>query len=235
MFELAFAAYLVFLLPARQLWKSLRPKKPNAAEARTARYRRSIRWIASLLLIMVAVMVLSDRSAVDIGLDLPISRYGQWGLLFCALLFTIPFGWTWVLERAGKGEEKNDAYLAKIRDNEMIPRAPRELALFMVLSLLLGFGWELLYRGFLMLVLPPVTGTVGAVILTSLAYGIGHGFQGWGQIIGSIVSAFLFTLAYVLTGSLWWLMVLHAALPLFMGISGYRALKAAGELAPKAA
>jgi hypothetical protein len=52
---------------------------------------------------------------------------------------------------------------------------------------------------------------------------VGHGYQGVGKMAASIVSALLFTLAYVLTGSLWWLMLLHVLLPLYMGLSGYRA------------
>jgi hypothetical protein len=34
------------------------------------------------------------------------------------------------------------------------------------------------------------------------------------QLIASILSAFVFTVAYALTQSLWWLMVIHAGLPL---------------------
>jgi membrane protease YdiL (CAAX protease family) len=84
---------------------------------------------------------------------------------------------------------------------------------------------QLLYRGFLMLVLTP-----GAVILAALAYGAGHGYKSRGQFAGSIVSAFLFTIGYVLTGSLWWLMLLHMGLPLFGLISSSRARKAAQRL-----
>ncbi|UUZ47953.1 CPBP family intramembrane metalloprotease [Massilia sp. B-10] len=95
------------------------------------------------------------------------------------------------------------------------------------MSLFIGVGWELLYRGFLMLVLPGVLGTVGAILATSIAYGVSHGYKNRGQFVGSIISAFLFTMGYVLSHSLWWLIVLHLLAPVYMGIMGYRVLKAA--------
>lgn len=62
----------------------------------------------------------------------------------------------------------------------------------------IGIGWELLYRGFLLLALAPWLGTWGAVVLAAVAYGAAQGYKSPGQ----------------LTGSLWWLMLLHVAMPL---------------------
>lgn len=229
MIELAFAVYLVLILPARQLYKSLRPRKDAPPEPRLDAYARTSRWLGLLLLALVAVLVMSDRSAADIGLDMPVSVAGRWGLAFCAVLACLPFVWTWVserrAERRGADKTRDDAALRTIEEDRLVPTTPAELRAFILMSLLIGFGWELLYRGFLMLVLPPFTGTACAVVLASLAYGIGHGYQSPGQLAGSVLSAFVFTLSYVATGSLWWLMVLHAGLPLFVGLSGYKLLR----------
>lgn len=241
MIELVFAVYLVLILPARQLYKSLKPRKDAPPEPRVDAYARTSRWLGLLLLALVAVLVMSDRSAADIGLDMPVSVAGRWGLVFCAVLACLPFVWTWMSEQRAKrraersaersaelpdaDKTRDDAALRTIEKDRLVPTTPAELRAFILMSLLIGFGWELLYRGFLMLVLPPFTGTAGAVILASLAYGIGHGYQSPGQLAGSVLSAFVFTLSYVATGSLWWLMVLHAGLPLFIGLSGYNLLR----------
>lgn len=74
-------------------------------------------------------------------------------------------------------------------------------------------GWEILYRGFILL-LTPNTGLPIAITISALAYGIAHGYRSPKQLIASIVSAFAFTIAYALTHSLWWLIVIHAGLPL---------------------
>lgn len=223
MFEYAFAAYLLFVLPAQQVWKSLQPKKEIPNALRSTRYLKSIKWISLLLIVFLLVMVLADRRAVDVGLDIPVSLYGQWGFAFVAALMFAGAVWDWIAKRSGKSKANQDEFRALIEGDDFIPRTRADLALFVVLSLLLGIGWELLYRGFLMLVLTPALGTAGAAILAAVAYGVGHGYHGMGKMAASIVSAMLFTLGYVLTGSLWWLMLLHVLLPLHMGLSGYRA------------
>jgi len=75
-------------------------------------------------------------------------------------------------------------------------------------------GWEVLYRGFLLLVLTPVIGLPLAIAASALAYGIGHGYENPKQLIGSIISAFFFTIAYAWTQSLWWLILVHVFIPL---------------------
>jgi membrane protease YdiL (CAAX protease family) len=98
---------------------------------------------------------------------------------------------------------------------------------------LVSLGWELLYRGFLLMLLTPVTGAATAIILAALAYGIGHGYEKPSQLIGSIVSAFLFTLAFYYTQSLWWLILLHIGLPLFGAINVVKACRSGEAAVPK--
>ena len=47
-----------------------------------------------------------------------------------------------------------------------------------------------------------LAGIAGAVILSSLAYGLAHGYQGPKQLAASIASAFVFTIGFALTQSL---------------------------------
>ena len=61
-----------------------------------------------------------------------------------------------------------------------------------------------------------MTGLPLAVALAAIAYGAGHGYKNAKQFAGSIAAAFAFTIGYALTGSLWWLIVLHAAAPVSM-------------------
>ena len=48
------------------------------------------------------------------------------------------------------------------------------------------------------------------------AYGAAHGYKNPRQFAGSIAASFAFAIGYALTGSLWWLIVLHAAAPVTM-------------------
>ncbi len=232
MLSLALAFYLLVVLPAQRLWKS-RHKGEAGGRSRLRRYVKSIIAITAPLGALLAFAWLSGLSAGSLGLDMPVSLPGQWGLVFAVLLLAgLGIGsrmWENKLD-----DKKRAEYLARIRSNETMPRTRAELQIFILLTLFLGIGWELLYRGFLLLALSPMAGTIAVVILFALAYGLAHGYQNPKQLAGSIISAFAFTIGFALTGSLWWLMLVHVGLPLFGAISCYRAFNlevAAGKAA----
>lgn len=227
--ELIFAAYLVLYVPVRQIWKSLGAKKPVAAALKAERYWRSVRWAGALLLALAGVTAYAGRSLADLGLDFPVSAAGQWGLAAMGVLILAGGVVVFMVEKTLNAETFAE-FTAKTGDNDLMPRAGTDVLPFVVMMVALGAAWELLYRGFLMLVLAPLTGTAGAVLLAAVAYGAAHGYSSRGQFIGSIVCAFLFTIAYVLTGSLWWLMVLHIGVPLFGLVSTRRTMSAARRL-----
>lgn len=221
MLELAFAAYLVFILPGQSLYKSLQPKPAPDPARKARRMARFIAHVAVLLAALAALMVLNARTPAQIGLDWPLQPAGQWGLVASGVLIVGLWVGQLVWERRTAPEKLAD-FRAKMREADMAPENGAQLRRTAGTMVFVSVAWELLYRGFLMLVLPPVTGTAGAVVLAAVSYGVAHGYQSRGQFIGSIVSAFLFTLAYVATDSLWWLMVVHASLPLFGVLSAYR-------------
>jgi membrane protease YdiL (CAAX protease family) len=233
--ELALALYLVVVLPGQALWQSLQPAtKPK--RPRLAAYRASIVRIVILLAILAALMWWSGRPAAALGLALPMSTAGAWGVIAAGILLSVMSigGWLWERKLSGEKLAQYQAKLEKAGDS--MPQTEQELKAFMLLTVFIGCGWELLYRGFLMMVLTPVIGTASAVALAAIAYGAAHGYQGRGQFIGSIVSAFLFTIGYVATGSLWWLMLLHTLLPIYSAVQYHRhkrSMDAAG-IAPAA-
>jgi len=223
--DLLLTLYLLIELPRRQLWRSLRPSAVPPTP-RVQRYHKNIVHIALPLVALAASMWWGGRSTADIGLDLPRSGSGLWCLVVSALVLLAMHVGGELWERS-LTPDKRAAQQAKIREqlksNDSSPRSAEELRAFMLLSLFVGCGWELLYRGFLLLVLPPVTGVAGAVILSAAAYGAAHGYDSIKQFTASVVSAFLFTIAYALTHSLWWLMLIHTALGLIGALASYRA------------
>ena len=86
--------------------------------------------------------------------------------------------------------------------------------MFALLAFAAGFGWEVLYRGFLLFYLQPYVGLAGAVFVSAIVYGAAHEFRSWSQSAASIAAAFSFTIGYALTDNLWWLILLHTGLPL---------------------
>jgi membrane protease YdiL (CAAX protease family) len=222
MIDLALAFYLVLVLPSQQLWRSIH-KSDKPKRSRAQRYLATIRSIGVTLIALVAACWWSGHTASDLGLGVPASGAALWCLL-------IPILGLPLLHYAGKAREakmppeKVAEMYEQVRASDALPRTSGELKLFVVTTLFIGGGWELLYRGFLTLVLTPLVGTWGAVLIAGVAYGAGHGYSNPKQLTLSIVSAILFSVGYVLTGSLWWLIVIHIGIPLMGAISCYKIL-----------
>ena len=213
-----FATYLLVLLPAWALWRSLRSKGEPARDdadpaAKDRRFWKNVRLVGLPLLALWALFAWTGRPATLLGLDIPVSSSGLWGIASVCVLIAGAIVGTMIWE-SRLNALKTAEYHAKLRKAGILPGSRRELVQFVLLMILIGTGWELLYRGYLMLVLPPAFGTEAAVAITALAYGVAHGYSNWKQFVGSIVSALLFTIGYVFTGSLWWLILLHVSLPL---------------------
>jgi membrane protease YdiL (CAAX protease family) len=215
--DLALLAYLLIVLPGLQLHASL-----GAVKSERTRLSRYI--VTSLRIFVLLALLATDwwwmgRSAAALGIGTPVNALGQLGLAADFVLVVGCALYAWRMSR------RDPSKLAKQRvdleGEKLFPETPVETAWLVAMMLLIGAGWELLYRGYLIWALAPAAGIAGAVIVASLAFGVGHGFQSWSRFLGSIVSAFAFTLAYVLTGSLWWLMIVHIVLPLF-GLASYR-------------
>jgi membrane protease YdiL (CAAX protease family) len=229
-FDSILALYLIVFLPARQLWKSFHQSKA-ARNSRAQRYLKSMVEISIPLLILATDWVWLGRSPAALGLDLPVSTAGLWGLGVAALLL-LGLGVAGPIWERKLDDRKRAAYLVQIQGNDSLPRTRVELRIFLVMALLLGTGWELLYRGLLLAALPPLTGTAGAVILSAIAYGLAHGYENPKQLAASIVSAFVFTIGFVLTQSLWWLMLAHVGLAMLGPISCYKTLASQAKVIP---
>ncbi|HEX8613589.1 MAG TPA: CPBP family intramembrane glutamic endopeptidase [Telluria sp.] len=229
MLDWLLAFYLLMILPCTQMWHSFY-RKGKPLQARTTGYRKTAAKMAVMLALLAVSCWQAGRGLGALGLDIPVSTAGLWGLAITVLLLMgLYVGNKLVTSRLDSARRKD--MLAQAKANEKMPRTARELAEFAPMVVLVGVGWELLYRGFLLMLLTPVLGSAAAVILAALAYGIGHGYEKTSQLIGSIVSAFLFTLAFYFTQSLWWLILLHIGLPLFGAISvvaAYRGEKLIG-------
>jgi membrane protease YdiL (CAAX protease family) len=216
MIELALAFYLVFILPGRHIWRSIRPDdKPKRPVAE--RYLSSMRDIGLTLLVLLAICWWNGYSAADMGLSAPVAGAPLWCLIAAAVAMTALLAGS-VIQVARMTPEKQTEMQEKGSAVGM-PASAAELRLFLPLAVMLGAGWELLYRGFLLLVLTPYIGAWGAVAASGLSYGAAHGYKNPRQFSLSVVSALAFATAYLLTGSLWWLMVIHIILPLSGAVS----------------
>lgn len=82
-------------------------------------------------------------------------------------------------------------------------RGPAEFLLAFVLVLVVAVAEEIIFRGYLILRLTAVTGsTAAAVILSSVIFSLGHGYEGTAGVVTVGFLGLAFALAYIWTRSL---------------------------------
>lgn len=211
-----FTLYLLVYSPLSSLWRSRQanPRRPDLPPLRS--YWRQGRHVLLLFCVFMLVKWLGGHTVAELGLALPSSPGGMWGLAVVVCLLALLY----ILSKRHKLKitpEERIKQEARLRESSFaIPRTRTETLAYLVTMVGMTATWELLYRGYLLLVLTPVTGLPLAVVLAAVSYGAGHGYKNARQFFGSIAAAFAFTIGYAVSGNLWWLIVLHAAAPVAM-------------------
>ena len=114
--------------------------------------------------------------------------------------------------------------------NPYIPASGVEFHSYAVLAVSAGICEEILYRGFMIVVLrawfgPGWEGAALAVGLPALFFGAAHAAQGWRGVIGAGAGALAWGFVVIETGSVWPGVVFHLLWDLFMGWLGFRFLR----------
>ncbi len=200
------AAALLLLLPGEALFHSL-SRTPRAPRPLAARMIRTMRMVGVLLLLLGIIWWWEGRPLAALGFDLPLSTGGLIGLAIAAVLLAL-------LALPALMARQGQPIVNRPGRADVLPKTPAETRIYVAFAFTAGIGWEILYRGFLLWALTPLVGLWGAVVIAAIAYGLAHASRKLGSLAGAIISSFLFTIGYALTGSLWWLILVHVGLPL---------------------
>jgi CAAX protease family protein len=122
-----------------------------------------------------------------------------------------------------RAARRSDASLERVADRvrgfeAMLPHDARDLDWFRAVALTAGVCEELLYRGFLFWYAAHWLSPVGALAASSVAFGLGHAYQGWRGVLGTTGVGALLAVVYVVSGSLHLGMLAHMLLDLHAGV-----------------
>lgn len=226
--DLLFLFFLLVVFPLQNLWHTARPGPVKPPRAPLASYWRQGRFVLVLLLVLSLVMWTGRHTVADLGLAFPATPGAIGGLVAaCVIMLAMHIIGT-VMERK-MTPAKRAEQAAQLRELPLsMPRTPLETGAYLVTMVGMTAMWEVLFRGYALLILAPHIGLPAAIAVAAISYGAGHGYKHPKQFFGSIAAAFAFTIGYALTGSLWWLIVLHAAAPVSM-LFYMRKVKAGAE------
>lgn len=184
-------------------------------------YRGTVLSEWALVLALLAYWRWSDRpwAWLMLGESTPV-RFA-WGLLVGLLGALFLY-----LQRKQilRGDEQAMAEVRRQLDHAipLLPHGPNENRLFKVVSVTAGVCEEVLFRGFLLWYIAGWTGTMVAVILSSLVFGLGHIYLGTKYVPKTAAAGLVLACLAVASRSLWPAILIHAAMDWNSGELGYR-------------
>jgi hypothetical protein len=104
------------------------------------------------------------------------------------------------------------------RLSAMVPADDREFKAWVVLSVTAGICEEIVYRGFLIWYVAHATHVWIAASAAAMIFGVAHAYQGPVAVVKTCVYGLVMGGMYVLMGSIWLLMLVHAATDIVAGM-----------------
>ncbi len=192
-----------------------RAKAGQPAE-RVRFYRQTalVEWI--ILVLLIAAWFDFSRPLADLGFVMP----GGPGFWIGAVLCVAAVGYLFYSWRIAK--KASDADKARYADSfgnlvAFLPHTRSELNNFYGVSITAGVVEEVIYRGFVIWYLGQYMPIWGAVVLSSVAFGLGHSYQGANGVARVTLIGLAFGTLYVVTGSIWLPIIAHALLDILQG------------------
>lgn len=127
--------------------------------------------------------------------------------------------------RAATQEEINGIKERFGRLSIIMPRNGNELASFYGLSITAGIVEEILWRGFLIWYLGQFMPLWAAAVVSTLGFAMAHAYQGLSHLPQITAVGAAFAGLYLLAGSIWLPIILHAAVDILQGRLAYDVIR----------
>ena len=218
----------VFLMPTMSILagRKLAREAPDARKL-VPRYVRIILRGWLLAAVVIAAWWVQGRPFGALGLAPHLSVWDYAGFALALVIGIAMTAQGFGLASAPR--EKIENAMKAVHGIKITPNTHGELALFMVMSFTAGVWEELVYRGFLIWFLVPLAGLTGAALISALIFGLAHLYQGVRGLVSTTGIGLIFAVLYLLTGSLWWLMVVHAVMDIAGGITTFQLKRVAAH------
>lgn len=207
------ALFLILCIPLWDRVETKRLKADRSPASRIRSYRTTIGWLWTATLLLLATTPWRWFGAAP-GVTFIAHRTQLIIAGAMAVAFTLGIIAPVIMAT------RSPAMAAQMREqlarlDFFLPQSPRERGWFALVSISAAICEEILFRGFLpayfmALGMP----AVAAFLVAAVVFGIDHGYQGWTGVVLTGVIALIFTALFLLSGSLWLPMVVHALLDL---------------------
>ena len=193
-------------------------------------YNSTIATQWALFAVLMIGWDVADRHWADLGFSLAVDYRLLLGLAltFVAIVFMVQ-----QLRRLGSADaEAMQGLRGQLGKLEFIfPRTESELSRFTAVSITAGIVEETIWRGFMIWYLSQLMPVWAAAVVSTVGFGLAHAYQGASNVPKVILVGAAFTLLYLLTGSLWLPMVLHAVFDIVQGRAAFGIIRSAAPAA----
>ena len=216
-----FILMLFVVQPIHGAWEFNRYiKRVEAGEPadRIKLYRQTfiLEWAA--FLVLAVAWYLLGRPVGDLGY-VAAGGTGFWAgaALVTAVSAYLLFAWRQSKQMTADQKESHRKSFGKLQ--HFMPQSDRDYRVFAALSVTAGIVEETVYRGFVLWYLLQLLPVWAAVIVSAIAFGLGHSYQGSGGVVRVTAIGLVFAALYILTGSIWVPIVGHILLDALQGLS----------------
>lgn len=219
-FDYCLLAVAVVVIPILSLLTGSKLARLKPGEDRLLRrYTLTLLRSSIIALLIIVGWSRTGRSFVSLGLG-PVTYRGWIGFVIDIVL--LGFFARQHIRLRKSSVTRLQRMQKQLEGMKIAPRTTRELSLFCVVGTVGGIWEEVLYRGFLIWFLLPAVGAFLAILCSSAIFGLGHCYQGWRNVLRTAIVGVGLAVCYVLTFSLWWLMIAHAIMNIHGGLLSVR-------------
>ena len=157
------------------------------------------------------------RPVADLGFVAP-GGIGFWGGAGVLVLITGYLVYAWHSAKHASDDEKSEQAQALGDLMHFLPLTRHHLRAFFAISITAGIVEEIVYRGFVLWYLAQFMPLWAAVVVSSVAFGLGHSYQGASGALRCGLIGLVFAIFYIVTGSIWLPIIAHAVLDILQGM-----------------
>lgn len=190
---------------------------------RSQLYRNTIIGHWTLLLMCMAMWAGAERPWSELGFGLQLGLMFAFGVALTILGIVVLFMQLRQVKNATQ-EEINGIKKRFGKLSIILPQNGNELARFYGLSITAGIVEEILWRGFLIWYLGQFMPLWIAALVSVIGFGLAHAYQGIAHLPQVTVVGAAFTGLYLLSGSIWLPIILHAAVDILQGRLAYNVI-----------
>ena len=191
--------------------------KEGKRARRVRAYMQSLAMEWAFLAAVALAWFKLGRPFADLGFVAP-GGVGFWSGVGVFVLFTGYLIYAWHSAKHASDDEKSEQEKSLGNLIHFIPRTRRHLRAFIAISITAGIVEEIVYRGFVLWYLAQFMPLWAAVIASSVAFGLGHSYQGAMGALRCGLIGLAFAIFYIVTGSIWLPIVAHAVFDILQGM-----------------